>query len=193
MARRQVVPNPVFALDLIENQLKSETQGLTKIVNERVREADDLALIDASVLYVLKALEQRVRKFANIQFFSENTWRAIIGFSQQVSFITPELNAEWLRSDIDEFLSDVVSPWLGASNQELVLPEDSRERYTPNDEYLIHAMAVVNVGLGFVRGVSATIPNYGDVTAIMGRLREYFSLMEARGTDYEPFSWDDGS
>lgn len=187
----QVIPEPLFALDLISYQLAGNTAPLSQYVSERVNEPTDLAIIDASMLLLIKTLERRVRQFANIQFLSPDIWRAVIALSKQSTFTSPELNSEWLLTDTDEFLSEVVSPMVADSPYELVLPGDSNERSTPDDEYLIHAFAVVNVGLGFVRGVSSTIPNYGSTEAIIGRLREYFVLLEARGEQYDAFKWDD--
>ena len=188
----QVTPEPLFALDLIKNHLAGNTAPLTAFVQERVVEAEDLAVIDASFLSVIKVLEERARKFTNADFLSEQTWRAVIALSEQVTYKTPELNPEWLRMDTEEFLTEVVSPMVASNNYDLLLPSESEERGTADDEYLIHAFSVVNVGVGFIRGVSSTIPNYGDAAAIMGRLYEYFRLLEARGGSYDPFIWDDG-
>ena len=188
----QVIPEPLFALDLIRNQLSGNTAPLVKFVDEKIVEASDLAIIDASMLTLLKVLEERARKFTNAQYLTEGTWRSIISLSEQKTYTSPELNNEWVRADTEEFLTEVVSPMVASNSYDLLLPSESEERGTADDEYLVHAFAVINVGVGFIRGVSATIPNYGDPTAIIGRLDEYFSLLEARGQEYEPFVWDEG-
>ena len=189
----QVIPEPLFALDLIKNHMRNNTEPLTRFVNEKVLEAADLAIIDVSILTLIKTAEERVRKFVNEQSLNEKTWRSIINFSRQTSYSAPVLNKAWVEADTEEFLTEVVSPMIASNKFDLLLPSDSEERGTEDDEYLAHAFAVVNVGLGFIRGVSSTIPNYGDTEAIIGRLYEYFGLLESRGQSYEPFIWDDGN
>lgn len=191
--QRQVIPEPLLALDLIKYQLANNPDPLRSFVSKSVQEGSDLALIDSSMLVMLKTLNERACKFASIPHLGEDTWRSVIAMSKQFNTDRAELNPAWFAADTEEFLAEVLSPWLSSPEYELLIPDQSMERDSANDEFLIHAFSVVNVGVSFVRGVSATIPNYGDVTAIIGRLVEYFSLMEARGQEYAPFSWDDGS
>ena len=178
-----VTAEPDFGLAIINSVIEHDFERLRVYVHQNVQDSDDLALLDASVLEVTATLARRAQKFANIDSLSQKTWGSVIGKSRTIPKGIP-VNPEWLRADIDTFISDVLSPYINSGLYELDVPTESDERGTPYDEMLIHAYAVALSGAAFVKGVSSTISSYGSPSDILSRLHEYFELMRARGEEY---------
>ena len=180
---KSVTPEPDFGLALINSVIQQDFDRIRKYVADEVAEADDLAIIDVSVLEVLGALTQRVQKFARIPHLAQETWLAVIKESRAFPKKVP-VNPNWLRTEIDTFISNILNPYINTGVFELDLPETSEERGTIEDEFLIHAYAVAFAGAAFVKGISSTISGYGTPSEILSRLHEYFELMASRGAEY---------
>jgi len=187
-----VTAEPLFILDAVSLNLNKRINKFVDWVGTHVSTPEDLARIDFSGAYVAQTIAERVSKYTRQDYFSESTWNAILAASRARTF-DKIVSEKWLLADIEEYITEVVRPAVNKESYDISVPEEADERGTEYDEYLIHALAVVNSITALIKGVSFSVQGYGKPEQVVSRLIEYFELQMKKGEEFPAYHWEDES